>query len=195
MQGLSNTLESNDNDFSLNQLFTPLTTKKAIVWLIIIGLLVFANSLFNAFVWDDKTYVIGNSQQLGLNIPNLFGSNLFNSTGYYRPLPAIYFAMLYSLFGQVPFFYHLLQIGIHIGNAILVFLLFKSFFRKHIAFALSLIFLVHPMQTEAVIYIAQTESISFFLLGMTALLLNRGKQTTYLLWIATGFLFVTALLT
>jgi protein O-mannosyl-transferase len=180
--------------FSIKDFFIPFTTSKAIHWFILIGIIVYSNCVFNAFVWDDKTYDIANSQLYGLNFLKLFGPNVFNMLGYYRPLLAVYFAILYSVFGQTPFFYHVPQILLHISNTILVFILFKTFFRKSFAFLLSLIFLVHPIQTEAVVYIGQTESVMFFFFGMLAFVLSRSEHVSNKKLILTGFFLLLSFL-
>ena len=83
-----------EGEFSFKQYFVPLTTIKAVHWIIIIGLLVFANALFNGFVWDDKTYIVNNLEVHKLDLATLLGPNLFNSAGFYRPISALYFAGL-----------------------------------------------------------------------------------------------------
>lgn len=157
--------------YSFKNYFIPLTTTKAIHWIIIIGLVVYANMLFNGFVWDDISYILLNPDVHTLNILYLFGSNHFNTLGQYRPIPAFYFAVLYTLFSNSTFFYHFIQLIFQFTNVILLFILFKYFFNKKISFFLSLVFLVHPMQVESVSYISQTPSILFFSFGILALLL------------------------
>ena len=163
---------NNDEDLSFKKLFIPLTTFKAIHIIIILGLLVFGNALFNDFVWDDKSFILFSSDIHTVNISYLIGQNIFNGAGEYRPIPAIYFASLYSLFTTNVFFYHLFQIVIHITNTVLLFFLFKHFFSKQIGLFLSLIFLVHPIQVESVSYIAASGNPLFFLFGITALLMS-----------------------
>ncbi len=91
---------------------------------------------------------------------------------YYRPLMMSLFAITHQLTGSDPLFFHLVQILIHIANAIFVFFLFKLFLKKSaVAFFFSLIFLVHPINAEAVLYIANTQEVLFFFFGMTAFLL------------------------
>ncbi|MDE2025659.1 MAG: hypothetical protein KGJ07_04150, partial [Patescibacteria group bacterium] len=141
-------------------------------WIVGLGLLVYANSLFNGFIWDDKTYIINNAQVHTLSLNLLFGQNWFNSAGFYRPIPALYFASLYVLFGNISFFYHIFQVGLHIINVILIFALFKKFINKPLSLILSLIFLVHPLNTESVGYIAASDSGIFFFFGLSALLLS-----------------------
>jgi hypothetical protein len=176
-------------------------------WIIGIGLLVYANSLFNGFIWDDKTYIITNPQVHTVSWNLLFGKNWFNSAGFYRPIPALYFACMYTMFGTIQFFYHFVQVSIHIIDTALIFIFFRKFFSKNIAFFLSLIFLVHPINTESVGYIASSVSVLFFFFGMSALLLSwreiisrkRAILISFLLLLSimtkeTGVLFVVLIL-
>lgn len=139
--------------------------------LIGIGLLIYFNSLFNAFVWDDVPQIVYNPIIHSLsNIPRLFMGGTFppvsglNPVGaYYRPFATLLFTLAYALVGLQPFFFHVPQVAIHIVNTILIFILLKKFFRKEIAFFASLIFLTHPMQVDSVAYIATIhEPFSFF---------------------------------
>src|SRR5438552_1741257 len=102
-------MDDNKPSLSLMQFFIPLTTKKAISIIVILGFIVFGNALFNGFVWDDKPFIIRNTDVHSINIAYLFSKNTFNAGGYYRPIPALYFALLYNLFGSQAFFYHFLQ--------------------------------------------------------------------------------------
>ena len=53
-------MSENEQDFSLKKLFSPLTTLKAIHLIIIIGLVVFCNGLFDNFVADDIPQIADN---------------------------------------------------------------------------------------------------------------------------------------
>ncbi|MGI0058651.1 MAG: tetratricopeptide repeat protein, partial [Nitrosotalea sp.] len=168
--------ELNEEEFSFKSYFIPLTTLKAINWIVIIGLIVFANMLFNGFVWDDKTYIILNQQVHSFDLARLIGNSLFNSGGNYRPIPALYFTTLYSLFRDYAFFYHFIQLIFHTINTVLLYLVFKKFFKNATAFFLSLIFLIHPIQVESVSYIASTTSTIFFQFGILAVLFLMQKK-------------------
>ncbi|OGE20008.1 hypothetical protein A3A14_00155 [Candidatus Daviesbacteria bacterium RIFCSPLOWO2_01_FULL_43_38] len=152
-------------------------TKKAVLFLIIIGVVVYFNSLFNGFVWDDEEQVLNNVLVHSItNLPAFFSGSTFNTGGsggmgglYYKPLMPVSFSLLYSIFGPNPFFFHLFQVSLHIANAILVFLLFRHFF-KGLAFFPALIFLIHPINVEAVVYSAALQDTLFLLFGMLALL-------------------------
>lgn len=181
-------------DFSfLKNFFSPLTNAKAICIITCIGVVVFFNSLFNGFVWDDWAFIINNPQIHHFNISILFGPNLFNGGPFYRPIPATYFATLYLLFGQQAFFYHLFQVGMHTACSCLLFIFFTKFFRSKIALFLSLLFLIHPINVESVAYIGATQSELYFLPGIIAMILAyRQIITTRRFFIISGLLFLSA---
>lgn len=163
-------------EFSFKNYFVPLTTTKAITWIVIIGLIVYFNSLFNGFAADDIPYIVNNQLTHILNIGIAFGINDFNKAGQYRPIPALYFSLLYSLFSIYPFFYHLIQIILHIVCTVLIYFLFRKFLSPVITLSICLAFLVHPINVESVSYIAQTVSPLLFLFGITAVLLSASKN-------------------
>lgn len=167
-----------EDDFSFRNYFVPLTTAKVITWLIIIGFIVYANMLFNPFVWDDMDYIVNNSLLHSINLAVFFGNNIFNNAGQYRPLTVAYFAFIYALFGYNQFFYHILQLALHVVDTILLFILFKTFFNKKVSFFLSLLFLIHPIQIESVSYISSSDSPLFFLFGISGLLLGIGSESS-----------------
>lgn len=111
---------------------------KPIVLILAVGLVVWGNTLFNSFVWDDQAQITNNAlvHSMG-NIPEIFRRSTFGtpqtSFKYYRPMMSSVFAGLYSIVGDSPAFFHLFQILLHSANAILVFLLLKSFFDKRVA--------------------------------------------------------------
>ena len=95
--------------------------------------------------------------------------------------------------GIQPFGFHVFNLTLHIFNSILFFCIFQktfSHFKNHekgnfnhltIAFFASAIFLVHPIQTESVIYIISRSEIlasTFYLLGffLFQLLLDVNSQ-------------------
>jgi protein O-mannosyl-transferase len=162
-----------ENEVTFKGLFLPLTTKKAIIFIFIIGFLVYFNALFGRFTWDDVGFIQNNPEVHTINISTLFRTNnTFNTAGYYRPVSATYFAIIYSIFGSKPFFFHIIQITLHIINAILIYILFKRFFREKLALFLSIIFLVHPINVESVAYIGASQSVILSLFGLLAFLIN-----------------------
>lgn len=165
-----------------------MTKKNYIYLLIFIGFIVFFNSLFNGFVWDDEEQVLNNIlvHSFG-NFFQFFSSSTFNTGGtgslgglYYKPLMTTFFSLIYTIFGPNPFFFHLFQVSLHITNSIFVFLvfglLFKSLNKNLLSFILALIFLIHPINTEAVIYISCFQDILFFFFGIIAFWLVVSKR-------------------
>jgi protein O-mannosyl-transferase len=195
-------------EFAFKNFFVPITTKKAIVFIVLIGFIVFFNALFGKFTWDDVGFIQNNSEVHTVNISTLFkANNAFNSAGYYRPISATYFAVIYSIFGSQPFYFHLIQIAMHILNAILIFILFSKFFKEKLALFLSIIFLIHPVNVESVAYVGASQSVILLFFGMLAILLdnqifNKSKKTILvflllllsLLTKETGVLFILIIL-
>ncbi len=146
----------------------------------ITGFFVFFNSLLNGFVFDDLWQIQNNTKIHSLqNIPSIFVGSTFgyfkgeepqaNLYYYYKPLMSVSFALIYSLFGATPFYFHLAQVLLHILNATLIFLLFSRFFQKKLSLFLSLIFLIHPINAEVVNYIATLQDVLFLLFGLFCL--------------------------
>jgi tetratricopeptide (TPR) repeat protein len=144
--------------------------------IILIGIIIYFPIFFNGFVWDDYSFIINNPQVHQFNLLMLFGNNEFNDGPFYRPIPAVYFAIAYSMFGNTAFFYHLIQLILHIAGTFLLFIFLCTLFSEYIALFLALIFLVHPINVESVAYIGSTQSQLYFIPGISALLLAQKKH-------------------
>lgn len=138
--------------------------KKYWPWLLLIGLGfgIYAVNLLNPLFWDDTDWIINNSFVHSFsweNVQNWFTKNTLAGIGlksnYYRPFLFFTFAFNYLLGGIKPVGYHLISNLLHISNSLLIFaLLFSIFKKRFIALGVSLLWLVHPLQTEAVTYIS-----------------------------------------
>lgn len=139
--------------------------------LIPLGLLLYSNVLGAPFVYDDEAYIVTN-----LQITSLRNFLDFSGTRYVGFLS---FALNYAVGGLVPFDFHLTNIAIHIANALLVYALVLTVFRTPAmkgagergvavlaAFIASIIFLSHPIESQAVSYVTQrfTSLCAFFYL-------------------------------
>ena len=153
---------------------------KYLIFLVSLGFLVYFNSLFNSFVWDDEEQIIKNAPvHLISNITSFFSGSTFNSGGgegfsglYYKPLMTTAFSLIYSIFGANAFYFHIFQVVLHIINTVILFYIFKFFLKKEfLAFTLAIIFLIHPISTEAVVYISALQEPLFFFFGSLAVLL------------------------
>ena len=102
-------------------------TRYALLVIAAISILVYANSLNNAFQYDDQVYLEENTNIKTISLPDIFlkPSALFapsTTTGHYRPLVLASYVVNYRLHGLNPAGYHLVNLAFHIGSAFLVFL-------------------------------------------------------------------------
>ena len=127
---------------------------------IVLGCAVYANSLRGAFVYDDTGLVSENAYiKDWSNITKLFTENIFAGHGikstYYRPLQMITYVADYSLWGFNVTGYHLTNILLHILAALSVLWLINILSGDKLISALTaLLFVTHPIHTEAVAYIS-----------------------------------------
>ena len=138
--------------------------KKSVIlgvfFLAIAGMGIYFNALVDGFVWDDRVLVLENQYIRSFaNLPNAFISDLmkFNvlKLNFYRPLQTISYMWDYHFWGLNPFGYHLTSVFLHIACAVLIFLLALFLSQDTLlSFFSALIFMVNPVQTEAVTYIS-----------------------------------------
>jgi len=148
----------------------------AAVVIVICGLLVFYLGLFNAFLGDDTEQIVVNTPVHSLsNVGSFFRESTFyngpgsNLTGFYfRPLMVTSYAVVYTVFGPSPVAFHTFQLFLQIICAFLIFLVFRYFFRPGLSLILALVFLVHPINSQAVYSIAALQEPLFFGFGMSA---------------------------
>lgn len=158
----------------------------------IVGILVYCNSLFGAFVWDDKAQIVeAPLLNLFTNIPFIFTSH--NLSIFYRPMFIVVLTMLHFMFGQYVVFYHGIQLILHITATILVFLLLGKFISEKLSFLLAMVFLVHPINTEAVVYISAISDPIFVVFGLLSLALIMNGTKTWRICAASLLLLLTLL--
>ena len=139
--------------------------------IVFLGVLLYSNILLAPFVFDDTIVIIFSPAVRSIRAA-------VQSFADKRYIGFVSFALNYAIGGLKPFGYHLVNVMIHISNAFLVYCLLRLTFRTStlsekrsssmfIAFAVSFLFLVHPIQTQAVTYIAQrfTSLATFFYLA------------------------------
>lgn len=138
-----------------------LRERKPYCWLVLIGFVVYFQSLFFGFTYfDDNVLILDNLFYLQ-NIGNIFKSFtlevfhvLHASAAYYRPLLTISYMIDAQFSGPNPFFYHFSSVAIHVVNACLLFVLLGRLkMKKAPAFLFSIIFVIHPILTQAVSWI------------------------------------------
>jgi hypothetical protein len=113
------------------------------------GLLLFGASFGHPFHFDDA--LITNDSNV--TNPSRWG-HFFNPL-YLRQLTFFSFYLNHLAGGLNPAGFHVVNVVIHIANTVLFFLLLNRFVERWIAVAAAAIFLVHPVQTEPVLYVYQ----------------------------------------
>jgi tetratricopeptide (TPR) repeat protein len=145
----------------VNNSGTSTTTVCHLLIISALGALIYSNTLSASFQFDDKLNIVEN-----LLIRDI--GNLWPPTGA-RWFGLLTFALNYLAGGLNPVGYHLVNICIHILTALSVYLLvlltfrtpyFSGYRAKTIpdgwfAWACALLFVAHPIQTQAVTYIVQ----------------------------------------
>lgn len=131
--------------------------------LVLATCLVYANSLEGVFVHDDLPSIVANEDVRSIVHPSMWGtwSSSPHSSIDARPLVRLSLALNYAWSGLQVRSYHLVNIALHLGCGLLLYgLLRLSLERTVIAFLASLLWLVHPLNSECVNYIVvRTESL------------------------------------
>lgn len=159
--------------------------RTAILLLIFIGFLVYFPSLSNNFILgDDTDQIVENTQIQDLHtIPSFFtGSTYYRPENnqlyglYYKPFMMIAYTVIYQFAGLDPLPYHLFQLILHITNGILIFFLFQKFFSKEISWFLSLLFIIHPANSEIVLWASTLQDVLYTFFGLVTLLLLSSEE-------------------
>ena len=122
--------------------------------IIIIGGGIYANSLPNSFVYDDLVTVEENLfiRDWG-NLSKFFSADYYSRSEEYsfRPLVTLTYFSDYAIFGLKSWGYHLTNLILHLLTGVVIFFLCKKLLPGKVAALLAaLIFIIHPVQTEAV---------------------------------------------
>ena len=140
------------------------------VILLAVGLALYAGTLWNGFVWDDLLTAVPSRP---------LGEVLTQRTGmYYRPLVMLSFALDRAVWGDLPAGFHLTNLLLHVAAAGLLATLAAAVgLGAGASLAAALVFLAHPVQSEAVTYVSGRTDVLcalFALLGFLAWRRARG---------------------
>jgi protein O-mannosyl-transferase len=153
-----------------------------------VGILVYSNTFQNSFHFDDETSITGNTA-----IRNLADLKAIWGFSPFRFITYLSFALNYHFGGLDVLGYHIVNILIHILTALTVWQLALRIFRTRalegervskraplLALGVALVFVAHPIQTEAVTYIVQRAAslaTLFYVLSLTFFLEARIVQS------------------
>lgn len=144
--------------------------------------------------WDDPTYITANE-----SLKNLRWNELITQTfaGNFHPLTMISLGMDYWLAGLKPESFHRTNLILHVLNTLLFYILILNIFNKpYVAFAVSILFGVHPLHVESVAWISERKDVLYIFFWLSAAIawikfIDSNKATFYSLAIV---LFILACL-
>jgi tetratricopeptide (TPR) repeat protein len=142
---------------------------------VLLGLVVYFNSLDNGFVYDDYATIVENKyiRQPGKSLPSLFNRSYFNiaaGEASYRPVATLSYYLIYAVGELNATWYHLFSVLLHAFNVMLAYILAHRIIKnRYCAMITGLLFACHPALTEAVDAISYNEDLltaAFFLLSV-----------------------------
>ncbi len=161
----------------------------AILLFLIVGFGLYVNSFSNQMFWDDNDIILNNNYVKNWKyIGRYFSENLISGAGllsdYWRPMLLLTFSVEWHLFKDWAPGYHFVNTSFHIIDATLLFFILLLIFKSYwLAVLTALVFLVHPLQTEAVTYVSglgDSLSVFFMFSGILFYLKSRIFQKTLL---------------
>lgn len=136
-----------------------------------VALAVFANSLTGEFVYDDARQIVRNpliqdnaliGKALTSDVWAFKGDGTLTASNYWRPTFTAFNILNFRLFGVEPFGWHFMNILLHAGICVLIFLLLRRWnLSANLSFIIALIFAVHPVHVESVAWIAGSPDLLF----------------------------------
>jgi len=179
-----------------------------VLLLLAAGALAYGNSLRVPFQFDDLPNITLNPDNHMVKMDGESLRRAVKGPNHRRPLAYLSFALNYYLGRNDPLGYHLVNLLVHLANGLLVFLLGLGILEamggeggsqkaeagegpRWTAFGAALLFLVHPVQTQAVTYIVQrmtSLSALFMLIATLAWISARRSPRNRGGWIAGGLL-------
>jgi len=150
-----------------------LSSQWVLIFILFLAILaIYYKSLYFPFInFDDPDYIIDNYYIRDLSWQGFY--KIFSQPiyGNYFPLQILSYALDYQLWYTRPFGYHLHNVVLHILNAVLVFLLLKKIFSNTwISFLSALLFGLHPVNVESVIWVSERKNVLFLAFTVLSLL-------------------------
>jgi Flp pilus assembly protein TadD len=175
---------------------------------------VYANTLWNGFVYDDLQQVLENRWITDFKyLPEVFAQDVWGfehgeiGWHYYRPLMHVSYMLTYALFGLEAWGFHLVNVLLHAAISVLVFVIIGRVLKQPNgaeaptwpwpAFAGASLFATHPVHTEVVAWVAGIPELSYTalaLLSVLAYVKSRERGDSRTLYAASLGLFALALL-
>ena len=132
------------NNFNFKSFFFQ--NWKVFLFLAILVLAVYFNSLNNAFLSDDIAIIRDN--------PDINKISYFFQPPFNLSLRSLIIFLTHKIFGLSPIFYRLPNVFFHLGSTWLIYFILSFFFTGFIPLMAATIFAVHPILTESVTWIS-----------------------------------------
>jgi len=172
---------------------TVKTATRAFILCLVLVAVCYANSIPNAFILDDILIVGANERIRHIDpLHFLFQSYWgdMNHAGIYRPLTIFSFSLEYPIWGVWAPGFRMTNLLLHALNGFLVFLLARGLLRSPAAgLAAAVVYVVHPVQSEAVVSIVGRSELLAAALFFSAWIAFRKGHT----WLAAATYFLAAL--
>ncbi len=163
-------------------IFGIMPNRDEIKWILILAIacaLVYGNAIGGEFVYDDTRQILRNPliqnndkifDALTSDVWAFKGDGTVVASNYWRPTFTAWHILNFRLFGNSVYGWHLLNILLHFGVCALIFLLLRRWqFEIKTAFAIALIFAVHPVHVESVSWISGSPDLLFTIFFLGAL--------------------------
>ena len=184
------------------KLFVKFKSFLFIILIILLGVVVYSNSLNGEFIWDDAGLVKNNLYIRNWSgVPGIFTKNIWAGIGeesvVYRPLQMLTYTLDYSVWKLDVFGYHLTNLILHILAALALYWFISVLLnRSLLAFFSSLMFICFPAHVEAVAYISgRADSlVTIFILISFIFYLKFLQRKSTFTWVIMTLSFILALL-
>ncbi len=142
--------------------------------LVLAAVIPFLPAVRGAFVWDDEELHGGAVERvgnpLGFFVPGGGGGGMEGraARGNYYPVSMVAFWCEYRVFGREVVGYHVVNLLLHAGNVVLVWVILRRL-KAPWAFLAAMVFAVHPLGVETVAYVSELKNLLsgvFFLLAV-----------------------------
>ncbi len=167
--------------FFMRSGFPPIRLWHVAVLVAVVTFLTYAPFLRNPFVSLDDNYLIyDNPAVQAINRHTL--AHVFTSYDpqLYIPLTFVSYQLNWAIAGNTPWVFHLTNLLLHIGSALLLLLIIYQLTGSQlVAFFVSIVFAIHPLNTEAVLWAAARKDVLagfFFFLSLYAYLRYRERE-------------------
>lgn len=121
---------------------------------------------YNFISWDDTQYITENPYLQNQPLKHIGAAFTSLKFGLWMPLTWLSFGLDATLFGINPTAFHCTNMLWHCANVVIVYALFSLLFSNKIAGILALLWAIHPMRVESVVWISERKDVlaSFFYL-------------------------------